>query len=116
MYFQAFPLWLSDNILVSMRMQVQSLSGLKDLVLPWLRRRLAATALIGSLAWELPYATGADLKKKKKKKKKKRRIYFQFPQLDPLTIISHLDQDNDHQLFRSCTRSSPVCTFFYLSF
>ena len=38
--------------------------------------RLAATALIRSLAWEPPYATDAALKrqkgKKKKKKKKKR--------------------------------------------
>ena len=76
MYFQAFPLWLSDNILVSMRMQVQSLSGLKDLVLPWLRRRLAATALIGSLAWELPYATGAALKKKKEEEEEEEKDIF----------------------------------------
>ena len=39
-----------------------------DLVLLWLWRRLAATALIRPLAWEPPYATGAAQKKKKKKK------------------------------------------------
>ena len=33
--------------------------------------RLAAAALIGPLAWELPYAVGAALKRQKKKKKKK---------------------------------------------
>ena len=31
----------------------------------WLWRRLAAAALIGPLAWELPYAAGATLKRKK---------------------------------------------------
>ena len=40
--------------------------------LPWLRLwcRPAAVALIRPLAWDLPYAVGADLKKDKKKKKK----------------------------------------------
>ena len=36
---------------------------LKDLVLLWLWRRLAAIALIRPLAWEPPYATGVALKK-----------------------------------------------------
>ena len=36
-------------------------------VLLWLRCRLAAAALIQSLAWELPYAADAALKKEKKK-------------------------------------------------
>ena len=36
-----------------------------DLVLLWLWHRLAAVALIGSLAWEPPHATGVALKKKK---------------------------------------------------
>ena len=40
-----------------------------DLALLWLRRRQAATAPIRPLAWELPYATGAALKRPKKKKK-----------------------------------------------
>ena len=44
-----------------------------DLALLWPWCRLAAAALIGPLAWELPYATGAALKSKKKKKKKRRR-------------------------------------------
>ena len=36
--------------------------------LPWLWCRPAVTALILPLAWELPYAAGADLKKRKEKK------------------------------------------------
>ena len=36
--------------------------------------RLAAVALLRPLAWELPYATGATLKKKKKKKRKRKQI------------------------------------------
>ena len=36
------------------------------LALLWLWSRPAATALIGPLAWELPYATGAALKRQKK--------------------------------------------------
>ena len=35
----------------------------KDLVLLWLWHRLAAVALIQPLAWELPYAVGAALKR-----------------------------------------------------
>ena len=38
-----------------------------DTVLLWLWCRLAATALIQSLAWEPPYAVGAAQKKTKKK-------------------------------------------------
>ena len=34
-----------------------------DLAWLWLWCRLAATAPIGALAWELPYATGAALKR-----------------------------------------------------
>ena len=37
----------------------------------WLRHRPVATALIGPLAWEGPYATGAALEKTKNKIKKK---------------------------------------------
>ena len=36
-----------------------------DLVLPQLWRRLTAAALIGPLAWELPYATVWAIKRKK---------------------------------------------------
>ena len=41
-----------------------------DPMLLWLWHRLAAAAPIRPLAWELPYATGAALKKKEKKEKK----------------------------------------------
>ena len=40
----------------------------KDPALLWLCRRLAATALIRPLAWEPPYAAGADLEKAKRQK------------------------------------------------
>ena len=39
-----------------------------DLALPWLCHRLAATAVIQPLAWEVPYAADAALKRQKKKK------------------------------------------------
>ena len=42
---------------------------LSDDALLWLWRRLAAAALIQPLAWELPFALGAALKRKRKKKK-----------------------------------------------
>ena len=38
----------------------------------WLWRRPAATALMGSLAWEPPYAVAEALKDKKKKKNRNR--------------------------------------------
>ena len=40
-----------------------------DPMLLWLLRRPAATAPIGPLAWEPPYAAGMALEKEKKKKK-----------------------------------------------
>ena len=39
-----------------------------DAALLWLWCRPAAVALIRPLAWELPYATGAALKKREEKK------------------------------------------------
>ena len=42
-----------------------------DPVLLWLRRRPAAAALIGPLAWETPHAAGVALKKAKRPKTKK---------------------------------------------
>ena len=45
-----------------------------DPTLLWLWRRLAATAPIGPLTWELPSAAGAALKSKKKKKRERERI------------------------------------------
>ena len=52
-----------------MRMQIQSLALLrvKDPMLPWLWHRLAATAPIRPIVWELPCATGAAQKKNKRK-------------------------------------------------
>jgi len=41
-----------------------------DISLLWLGHRSAATASVQLLAWELPYATSATLKKQKKKTKK----------------------------------------------
>ena len=48
--------------------------SLDPAMLPWLWCRLAATALIHSLAWEPPYAMGAALKRQKTEKKKERNI------------------------------------------
>jgi len=42
-----------------------------DPALLWLWHRLAATAPIGPLAWEPPYASGTALEKAKRKKKEK---------------------------------------------
>ena len=71
-----------------MRLWVQSLASLSGLgsgiavscgvghrhgsdpTLLWLWCRPAATALIGSLAWEPPYAVGAALKRQTNKQKK----------------------------------------------
>ena len=43
-----------------------------DPKLLWLWCRPAATALIGSLAWEPPYAAGAVLKRQKNQKERKK--------------------------------------------
>ena len=83
--FLEFPVWLSS---LSRRMWVRflaSLSGLRvqlccvigrrhgsDSELLWLSRRPAAATLIQPLAWELPYAAGAALKRKNKKQKTKK--------------------------------------------
>ena len=42
-----------------------------DPALLWLWRRPMATALIGPLLWEPPYAAGAALEKEKRQKKEK---------------------------------------------
>ena len=44
-----------------------------DPALLWLWRRLVATAPMGPLAWELPYATGATLEKANRQKKEKKK-------------------------------------------
>ena len=51
---------------------------IKDLALLWLWCRLAATSLIRPLAWELPYAASAALKRQKTKKKKIRQILMRM--------------------------------------
>ena len=45
-----------------------------DPSLLWLWCRPAAAALIGPLAWELPYTTGGALKKEKREKRRKIQI------------------------------------------
>ena len=60
-----------------------------DPALLWLCCRLAAVALIGSLAWEPSYAMGAALKSKPKKKKKKKIQNFSSPQTETLYPLSN---------------------------
>ena len=70
------PQWLSGlRICVAMGCGIGHRCGLD---LAWLRCRLAAVALIGPLAWELPYASGEALKRQKKKKKTKKKKLFYF--------------------------------------
>ena len=61
--------WAKDPVLP--RTVVQVADGL-DPTLLWLWCRLAAVASIRSVAWELPYAAGAALKKQEQKKKRER--------------------------------------------
>ena len=56
-----------------------------DLMLLWLWCRPAAKAPIQSLAWELPYASGVDVKRKEKKKTN---LYFNANFKRNETIIS----------------------------
>ena len=44
-----------------------------DPVLLWLWRRLVAAALVGSLAWEPPYAMGVAQEQAKRSEKKKKK-------------------------------------------
>ena len=60
-----------------------------DLMLLWLWGRPIATAPIGSLAWECPYAMGVapnSKKKKKKKRKIKKKVKEQMMFYKGLTI------------------------------
>ena len=47
-----------------------------DTTLPWLWRRLAAVALIRTLAWEPPYAAGTALKSRKNKQKTSEHLFL----------------------------------------
>ena len=58
-----------------------------DLPLLWLWCRLAATAPIQPLAWELPYATGAALKKKKKRKVANTTYSFKISIIGVLAVV-----------------------------
>jgi len=64
-------------------------------VLLWLWCRLAATALIGSLAWEPPCAAGAALEKAKRQEKKKKTSRY-FPSSLPLFLPSFLPFFSGH--------------------
>ena len=71
-------LWVRSLVLLSgLRIRLcrelwcKSKSG-SDLVLLWLWCSPVATALIGPLAWEPPYAVGTALKRTKGKRKKKK--------------------------------------------
>ena len=108
--FQEVPIMaqILQTWLVSMRMQVWSqalLSGLRicvavscgrgqrhglDPMLLWLCCRPADTAPIWPLAWELPYAKGAAIKKSKAKKKKRER------HISMLTLCSDYCVSNSH--------------------
>ena len=60
-------------------------------MLLWLWGRLAATALIRTLAWEPPYATGAALKRPKKEKEEEEEEetalqVHQLPQLQEASL------------------------------
>ena len=68
-----------------------------DLALPWLWYRLAAVALIGPLAWELPYAAGAALKGQKTNKPKKE---FQKTESSCVKIILNNIQSKHYSKFR----------------
>ena len=49
-------------------------SGMQTWLVAWLRCRPAPVAQIRLLAWELPEATGAALKRKKEENKRKKRL------------------------------------------
>ena len=58
------------------------LSGLKDLVWLWLWRRLAAAAPVQPLAWELPHAVGAAVKRKKERERERERWIIRVDKKD----------------------------------
>ena len=78
-----------------------------DPALLWLWCRPAATALIGPLAWEPPYAVGAALKLKKKKKKELKTLNHGFGM--------SFDQTHTHRLQGGCKEAGialrPLCSW-----
>ena len=63
-----------------------------DPTLLWLWRRIAATARIGPLAWEPPYAAAAaqEMAKRQKRKKKESSLYNRFPLFSGRILASGL--------------------------
>ena len=62
-----------------------------DPALPWLWCRPAATSLIRSLAWEIPYAAGATLKRQKRE----REIFLSFLKKEILLVACMQQDDSD---------------------
>ena len=62
-------MWIGSDIATSWEVGHRCSS---DSVQLWLWHRPVASALIRPLAWELPYAEGAAIKKKKKERKKEK--------------------------------------------
>ena len=80
-----------------------------DPALLWLLCRLAATALIQHLAWELPYAVGAALKREKKKKKKRTYIWIDLSQ--EIRSHNHGGLQVPHLLFTNWRPKKPMVWF-----
>ena len=70
-----------------------------ELALLWLWCRQAATAPIRSLAWELPYATGAALKSKKKKKAEKLPIFVRATHASTLQCLACVSISEANSIF-----------------
>ena len=83
------------------------------LMLLWLWHRLAASAPVGPIAWEPPYAVDAVSKKGKKKKKKTLCIVylkFKFNQISCLFFFFFLAKSGNH----APTLSIPLASFIAL--
>ena len=78
-----------------------------DPVLLWLWHRLVATALIGSLAWEPPYAMGAAQEMAKRQKKKVYSAIVKFPVLIKVKFTYHAVQ-----VYRIFTDFLPSINYF----
>ena len=85
-----------------------------DLSLVWLWGRPAATAPIHPLAWELPYATCAALKKRQKKKKEEgnslgtEKLYWSFPHIPAFPSLNSWNKKRSNPLQDNKTRVCPV--------